>query len=273
MEKTFGSYAWRTVAVLVFCAIIFATCLSLLSNRQPKWFDWVAAAPLLYIFTSLAIFKSDSALVEELDSTLIRIKRIFGQRAALDLRTGTPMREALIASTEAAIRGVDAARFFQTERGFQGRFYCALQQELDRAGLMKNGIILEMEYQKSARHGLGQRPDIVLHVPAEHSGAGVNVGNFAVWALKRQATAADARDDFGKLDQMFGTLQYPLGFFVNIDAMDPMRQHYAGPYPNRLVAVATSRNGTEVAINRVDPDAEAEPLIQADGCDAVKFPR
>lgn len=159
------------------------------------------------------------------------------------------MREALIGATEAAIRGVDAARFFQTERGFQGRFYCALQIELDRVGLINNGAILEMEYQKSARHGLGQRPDIVLHVPAEHSGAGVRANNFAVWALKRQATAADARDDFEKLDQMFDALFYPLGFFVNIDATDPMHQHYSGPHRNRVVMVAARRNGEQVAVN------------------------
>lgn len=80
MEKTFGFYAWRTAAGLVFFAILFATLLSLSSNPRLKWFDWVAAAPVFYILASLVIFKSDSALVEELDSTLERIKRIFGKR-------------------------------------------------------------------------------------------------------------------------------------------------------------------------------------------------
>ncbi|MEX2493215.1 MAG: hypothetical protein WD425_15795 [Nitrospirales bacterium] len=94
------------------------------------------------------------------------------------------MREALITATEAAIRAVGAARFFETERGFHGRFYCALQAELDRAGLIANGAILEMEYQKSERHDMVQRPDIVFHIPAEHSGAGARAYNFAVWALK-----------------------------------------------------------------------------------------
>ena len=167
------------------------------------------------------------------------------------------MRETLIAVTEAAIHSVDAARFFQTERGFQGRFYCALQVELDRAGLMNDGTILEMEYQKSARHGLGQRPDIILHIPAEHSGASVAENNFAVWALKRQASASEARDDFVKLNQMFDTLLYPLGFFINIDATDPMHQYYAGPHRDRLVAMAARRIGTEVAIISPAPAAEA----------------
>ncbi|MDQ1092427.1 putative membrane protein [Xanthomonas sacchari] len=79
MGKTLGFYAWRTAAGLVFCTILVATFLSLRSNPQLKWFDWVAAAPVLYILVSLAIFKSNSALVEELDSTLARIKRMFGR--------------------------------------------------------------------------------------------------------------------------------------------------------------------------------------------------
>jgi hypothetical protein len=41
------------------------------------------------------------------------------------------MREALINATEAAIRAVDTTRFFRTERGFHGRFYCAIQEQLD----------------------------------------------------------------------------------------------------------------------------------------------
>lgn len=143
------------------------------------------------------------------------------------------MRDALIRSTEAAIRTVDAARFFQTERGFQGRFYCALQKQLDQAGLMGNGAILEMEYQKSSRHDLTQRPDIIFHIPAEYSGASVEANNFAVWALKRRASIAKAQSDFDRLDQMFYELNYPLGIFVNIAATDPMRQHYNGAYPVR----------------------------------------
>src|SRR3546814_9083523 len=83
------------------------------------------------------------------------------------------MRRTLINATETAIRAVDAARFFKTERGFHGRFYCALQEQLGQAGLMVNGAILEMEYQKSTRHDLSQRPDIVLNIPAEHSGEAV----------------------------------------------------------------------------------------------------
>ncbi|MDZ4348067.1 MAG: hypothetical protein U1A22_00820 [Xanthomonadaceae bacterium] len=167
------------------------------------------------------------------------------------------MREVLTAATEAAIRSVDAARFFRTERGFHGRFYCALQAELDNAGLIANGAILEMEYQKSARHKLGQRPDIIFHIPTEHSHAGVEANNFAVWALKRRASVAEVREDFDKLDQMFERLHYPLGFFVNVDATDPMRAHYSGTYGSRLATVAASLHGAQVGVHWGKPDADA----------------
>lgn len=167
------------------------------------------------------------------------------------------MREALIAATDAAIRAVGAARFFETERGFHGRFYCALQAELDRAGLIVKGAILEMEYQKSARHNMGQRPDIVFHIPAEHSGAGVRTNNFAVWALKRRATPVKTCADFEKLDQMFDNLGYQYGFFINIDATDPMREHYTGAHRTRLAAVAASLDGAQVSVHWAAANAEA----------------
>lgn len=166
----------------------------------------------------------------------------------------TSMRQALINATESAIRAVDAARFFQTERGFHGRFYCALQEELDYAGLMTNGALLEMEYQKSSRHSLTQRPDIVFHIPTEHSGATVQENNFAVWALKHSASPAKAQADFTRLDEMFRVLCYPLGFFVNIDSADPMRHHYTGDYRKRLMTVATQLFDGEVITQWANED-------------------
>jgi hypothetical protein len=115
---------------------------------------------------------------------------------------------------------------------------------LEKKGLLRNGCILEMEYQKSHRHGTGQRPDIVLHVPAEESGAGVTENNYAVWALKRRATKSEAIEDFGKLDVMFGALCYPLGIFVNIDTRHHRAACYSGRFPERLRTVAVRRNDT-----------------------------
>lgn len=150
------------------------------------------------------------------------------------------MRDLLIDATEFALRSVNSERFFQTERGFQGCFYAALQERLNKMDLLVDGAILEMEYQKSARHDMGQRPDIIFHIPVEHSHANVSENNYAVWALKRKATALEAIEDFNKLDQMFNHLHYSIGFFINIDATDPMRHYYTGEYKKQLYSVAVN---------------------------------
>jgi len=137
-----------------------------------------------------------------------------------------------------ALHRVTTPRFFRSERGYQGRFYCALQEALDRRGILKNGLILEMEYQKGGRHHMTQRPDIILHVPAEESGAPVYENNFAVLALKRQASQDRALEDFRKLDEMCEYLHYPLAVFVNVDSCEHHLQRYAGPFGERLHAFA-----------------------------------
>lgn len=148
------------------------------------------------------------------------------------------MTKDIIDATEEALRKVVDPRFFQTERGFQGQFYCALQRQLEEKGLLKGGYLLEMEYQKSRRHGITQRPDIILHVPAEVSGAQVIQNNLAVWALKKRATEEEAEQDFFRLDEMFDVLHYPLGFLVNIDAKNNFASSYQGRFPGRLRTVA-----------------------------------
>jgi hypothetical protein len=152
----------------------------------------------------------------------------------------------IVTATERALQAVAEPRFWRTERGFQGRFYCALQQALDSGGLLPDGRILEMEYQKSADHNIYQRPDIVLHVPAEESNAPRSAHNFAVWALKRKATLREASDDFEKLDQMFDALRYPVGLFINIAATKHFAQAYRGRYPSRLRTVAVSRTDDRI---------------------------
>ena len=153
------------------------------------------------------------------------------------------MVDEIVTATDEALRQVAEARFLRTGRGFQGQFYCALQRVLEERGLLQGGRILEMEYQKSSRHGITQRPDIVLHEPGEDSGAGVAANNFAVWALKRRATTRQAQDDFARLDEMFETLCYPLGIFVNNDATDHFAASYDGRFPERLRTVAVWLDG------------------------------
>lgn len=152
----------------------------------------------------------------------------------------------IVTATDKALREVTIPRFLRTERGFQGRFYCALQQALEERGLLQGRHILEMEYQKSARHGMSQRPYMVFHVPADESRARVSENNLAVWALKRRATLRQACDDFHKLDEMFEMLCYPLGIFVNIDARNHFAASYNGKFPDRLRTVAVSLNGEVV---------------------------
>ena len=144
------------------------------------------------------------------------------------------MEKVLLEAIVEALRGVTAPRFFRSERGYHGRLYCTLQEALDRRGILKDGLILEMEYQKGARHRMTQRPDIILHVPAEESMAAVHENNVAVLALKRRASRDDALEDFAKLDEMCGILGYLLAVFVNVDSRDHHLQHYAGPFGDRL---------------------------------------
>lgn len=99
-------------------------------------------------------------------------------------------------------------------------------------------IFVEMEYQKSSRHGLSQRPDIIYHIPVEHSGGDIVENNFAVWALKARANAAAAQEDFEKLDEMFEHLNYPLGFFVNIDTEQHHLASYNGTFKDRLIGIS-----------------------------------
>jgi len=144
------------------------------------------------------------------------------------------MIEQILSATVEALETAAEPRFFRTERGYHGRFYCTLQAALDRRQLLRNGAILEMEYQKSERHETTQRPDIIFHVPAEESGSPVTENNFAVYALKWRASRTEAVDDFRKLDEMCELLNYPLAVFINIGSVQTHREHYAGGYGDRL---------------------------------------
>jgi hypothetical protein len=123
------------------------------------------------------------------------------------------MSQYIIDTTIKALFQVRHPRFFRTERGYHGYFYCALQSMLEQDGWPDKRAVLEMEYQKSERHNTYQRPDIVLHIPAEDYDLPPSEGNFAVYALKhrRNAPIKEVELDFQKLDQMFENLDYPIG--------------------------------------------------------------
>lgn len=158
------------------------------------------------------------------------------------------MEENIIRATIDALLSVRHPRFFQNERGYHGRFYCFLQGELEKYGFLQGNDIIEMEYQKSQRHNLRQRPDIIFHIPAEVSKASVTENNYAVWALKPDANAESAKDDFQKLDQMFATLHYPLGVFINIRSEIHHFCTYSGPHVERLHAFAVALQDDAVTV-------------------------
>ena len=162
------------------------------------------------------------------------------------------MKKHIIEATIEALKSIRNPRYFNNERGYQGEFYCALRKQLaERAviGLDKHDtiigdIILDMEYQKRGVHRTQQRPDIILHKPAKVTNTSVDENNFAVWALKRKCRCPKAKKDFTKLNEMFRNLNYPLGFFINIDNDSHHLEHYKGDYDKRIFGFSVRlRNG------------------------------
>ena len=131
-----------------------------------------------------------------------------------------------------ALRRVAHPRFFETERGFQGAFQANLTAAL--GDLLPPKAILEEEYQKRiSSHGIRRRPDVIIHVPTP-PGGNRRAGNFAVFALKRQASSVVAQQDFEALDAMFEALDYPFGAFINIGLEYTHADQYRGGFSDRI---------------------------------------
>jgi hypothetical protein len=158
-------------------------------------------------------------------------------------------RDCIVNATIIALRDIRNPRLFKSERGYQGELYCKLRTILDDQHILNEDRILEMEYQKVVgRHGTDQRPDIILHVPQELRRADLSEYNFAVWALKKAATPAKAKEDFENMDLMFDLLGYPLGIFINISSEAHQLQHYAGKHRTQIIAFAVSLKENKVVI-------------------------
>lgn len=138
---------------------------------------------------------------------------------------------------------------------------CALQRILERGGFPRPGRNLGMEYQKSDRYGLSQRPDIILHIPADEENARVTENNVAVWALKRRDSSQHVREDFDKFDEMFETLNYLLGIFVNFDAQQHFGNLYDGRFPKRVRTVAAWLQRGKVITDWGLPDGTQQHAI------------
>jgi hypothetical protein len=127
--------------------------------------------------------------------------------------------ELIIETIIEALKHMDSPRFFKTERGFQGRFACALYERFDAKKIFQDDTIIEEEYQKKIDlHGTKLRPDLIVHVPVESSHSSSRTeNNFVVFAFKKQANKDRAKEDFEKLNELFEKLKYPLGIFININ--------------------------------------------------------
>lgn len=160
------------------------------------------------------------------------------------------MSQGILEALIEALKTIQAPCFYRSERGYQGRLYCSLQAALDRRGLLEAPFILEMEYQKSvSRHDTNQRPDIILHAPAEETGRPVSENNRAAFALKLNASVTAAQSDFNKLDEMCcAPLSYPLAVFINIGSTEHHMVGYQGQFRDRLHTFATRLNDGHVDV-------------------------
>jgi hypothetical protein len=127
-------------------------------------------------------------------------------------------RHEIIQTVRDAIASIEAPRFFETERGFQGELLFQLQHI--NPSLRTKDLIVEQEYQKRLQtHGLRIRPDIIIHEPFDETKhKSRQQGNFAVVELKRRAGPTAAKRDFDNLAEMLGVLSYQLAIFVNVDS-------------------------------------------------------
>jgi hypothetical protein len=141
----------------------------------------------------------------------------------------------ILTAVDLALKRVSESRFYESERGYQGACYSALTGALKDLKLLPYRMIVEMEYQKSAaKHGLTQRPDIIVHLPTEHGSPSVNKNNLLVIAMKHRASSNAAMADFEKLDDIMRRLDYEFGVFINVDSILHHADSYHGRYPKRM---------------------------------------
>lgn len=151
----------------------------------------------------------------------------------------------------AALTSVTNPHYYQDERGFQGEFYAQLRLLLQDVALPEDAL-LRQEYQKRlAQHGLGIRPDIILHEPFDPTRhRGRDEGNHAVMELKRRATPSSAAHAFKSLIAMTDALNYPLGVFINVDSPKTWAESVPEAYRARIVCLAAhlDENGAPLVV-------------------------
>lgn len=138
-----------------------------------------------------------------------------------------------------ALKEIKESRFFQTERGYQGRFACALYKHLDQDNIFPDDMIVEIEYQKRIDcHDTRMRPDLIIHIPSDSQDKESRKNNnFVVYQFKKEADYKKAKDDFEKLETLFKKLKYTLGVFVNINKYPEVyliNKDYSVKYKKRI---------------------------------------
>ena len=154
--------------------------------------------------------------------------------------------EAAITAFHDALSSINAPRYFESERGFQG----ALLVQLSHSLTLPDKVLIEQEHQKRLQaHGLTFRPDIIVHepfTPLLHGNR--SEGNYIVVELKLNATPEEATDDFRKLTQMLQILNYPIGIFINIGSTRTYRELAPIETQGRVVCFAVSQSNGETIV-------------------------
>ena len=149
---------------------------------------------------------------------------------------------------EDCLRQVTNARYYRTERGFQGELVGLISRGLK--DLFESDLISEQEYQKKEEyHNLTIRPDIIIHEPFDeihHQSR--KEGNAVAIELKLRANSTRAQQDFTSLDKIIYNLEYHLGVFININSQTTHADKYQGPYRDRINFYAVSVQDGEVEI-------------------------
>lgn len=161
------------------------------------------------------------------------------------------LQKLIIDSVIEALKQIQSPRFFQTERGFQGRFTCALYKVFDAKNILPDDTIIEEEHQKRIKfHRTRLRPDLIIHVPIKFGRSGSRTeNNFVVFAFKKQANEDKVKKDLEKLNELFEKLGYQLGIFINIGGLKSFLYKYSGPFKTRVHEFCITQTNSKLNIS------------------------
>lgn len=152
-----------------------------------------------------------------------------------------------------------------SERGFVAEFYCQLKKYIEKQDIFPPNTILEAEVQKNLTEHfeMRQRPDLIIHIPVETSlNQKTNENNFIVYAFKLRGNLNSVREDFDKLDEMFGSLNYRTGVLINIGAYPNIfLTHYTGIFAENIHEISIALENGHIFIRHASFE-KGQPIIQ-----------